>query len=401
MQKVSNDPQKRRIPSLLGFMAGFLLGLFLYACFFHPPASLYLPLSATLKRAGYELTGSSPLQYEKKYPPITLTISPSQGQLQKNQYLFEEEKGFISFFGVRYVSRTLLETALGLQIKSHLWGPSFHKPATDPFALSKHLSAPYIFHALGGCIRPQGEENEPTLLTHTNAKEALHSSYEAGCRLFEVDLIPTSDNHQVAVHNWKKEYGTVLSYQELREQGTPWGLTPLSVEELMQEMMMSPDLFLVLDMKGNSTPEKKLRSYRSLYDAAFQYAGASILDRIYPQIYEEEDYELVKSIYPWKGLIYSLYREPDKPLEDILRFLDGKDDILSITIPRARCKAEFIAGLHSSGRTVLTYTINDTEELYTWLNLGLDGFYTDVMSSEAYASLYGEGGRELFRYGKE
>lgn len=50
----------------------------------------------------------------------------------------------------------------------------------------------FIAHA-GGAV--QGK-------TYTNSLEALNASYKKGFRLFELDIIKTSDGEFVAAHNW-------------------------------------------------------------------------------------------------------------------------------------------------------------------------------------------------------
>ena len=56
---------------------------------------------------------------------------------------------------------------------------------------------------------------------YTNSLEALHLNYKRGFRIFELDIIETSDKKYVASHDWKS-WKTYTSYK---------GTTPVSLEE--------------------------------------------------------------------------------------------------------------------------------------------------------------------------
>ncbi len=73
-------------------------------------------------------------------------------------------------------------------------------------------------------------------LTYTNSLEALNLSYSKGCKLFELDIIETSDNKLVAAHDWKF-YKTITNYAGVVDD------TPLTEEE-----------FLSLKIYGEFTP---------------------------------------------------------------------------------------------------------------------------------------------------
>ena len=73
-------------------------------------------------------------------------------------------------------------------------------------------------------------------LFYTNCLEALDLSYSKGCKLFELDLITTSDGKIVAAHHWEY-YKTITGYSgEIND-------TPLSEKE-----------FLSLKIHGKYTP---------------------------------------------------------------------------------------------------------------------------------------------------
>ena len=63
-------------------------------------------------------------------------------------------------------------------------------------------------------------------INYTNCLEALDLSYSKGCKLFELDLIKTTDNKFVAAHHWE-HYKTITDYSGTMDD------TPLSEEEFL------------------------------------------------------------------------------------------------------------------------------------------------------------------------
>ena len=163
---------------------------------------------------------------------------------------------------------------------------------------------PIIAHALG----------EIDGHIYTNSKEAFLSSYEKGLRVLEVDLVFTNDDKLVARHYWS-EYTTselgvtpingkedeVLSYFEFKNMKIHGKYTPMSFKDVVRLMEKYPDAYIVIDSKEED--------YMKLYNEIIQTAkevDESILDRIIPQFYKEEMFE-IKELYPFKSTIFSLY----------------------------------------------------------------------------------------------
>jgi len=73
-------------------------------------------------------------------------------------------------------------------------------------------------------------------IVYTNCLEALDLSYSKGCKLFELDLINTSDNKLVAAHGWV-DFKTLVNYSGTIDN------TPLTEKE-----------FLSLKILGKYTP---------------------------------------------------------------------------------------------------------------------------------------------------
>ena len=101
---------------------------------------------------------------------------------------------------------------------------------------------------LVSCEKYEQEENDLTEVfiahaggkingyTYTNSLEALDLSYSMGCKMFELDIIETSDSVFVAAHHWSS-YKAISGYVGVMDE------TPLSEQE-----------FLLYNIYGMYTP---------------------------------------------------------------------------------------------------------------------------------------------------
>ena len=110
--------------------------------------------------------------------------------------------------------------------------------------IDSHDIKRFIAHA-GGAI---GED------TYTNSLEALNLNYKKGFRLFELDIIKSSDNIYVAAHNWKhwksmtgykgKLPPTRLAFKQKRINNK---YTPMDIYDINNWFEQHPDAILVTD----------------------------------------------------------------------------------------------------------------------------------------------------------
>ena len=103
---------------------------------------------------------------------------------------------------------------------------SYSKEDVKAEVEEKSFTDIFIAHA-GGAIED---------FIYTNSLEALNLSYSKGCKLFELDVIETSDEKLVAAHNWK-HYKSITSYS-----GT------------VDDAPLTEEQFLSLKIQGKFTP---------------------------------------------------------------------------------------------------------------------------------------------------
>ena len=391
-----NTHGKDRLARILLFLLGLLAGLGFCVGAVTSISSLqmkklgFVPLTPVMKAAGFEKGDSRGdiFSYLSTDPEIELRLSEDYHTLTKNGYRYDARGRFSSSLRTLYVEETFLEDVLGLQIERASFGRIKASPVFADLEEWGWEGIPFMAHAGGGVLRRDASGKWENL-TYTNTLEALQSGYGKGFRVFEIDLNLTSDGYLVAAHNWKNQYGGVKSLADFMEGGIWDGLTPMTLEDVMEQMQVNRDMILVLDLKSYQWTEKEIvEHYQTIHDAAILHGGWSTLNRIVPQIYQRSEYDLIKTVYDWKSVIYTLYRDKKIPEEDVLDFVADKDDLAIVTMPKSRVNAEFSAALHAAGKKTCVYTINDLDHLSEWLNQGIDWYVTDTMSPAGWNKMY-------------
>lgn len=350
----------------------------------------FVPFEEILKLDGYEkkgLIGDISVSYVKKSPEISIRLNRGLTELTKNEYTFSVESSVVKIDNLLYIKRKTLEGILDREISRDSKGQyklSEQEQAAHGW-VSKEL--PLIAHAGGGILEEKGS-GELVQRTYTNSREAFISSYDRGYRVIEMDFQLSTDGVLCGLHNWDK-YDGPLSSMEWSKQKINKRYTTLTLPDVLKEMTVNTDLYLVLDMKSYEWEDAKVvKQYQDIYEQALNLGGQQLVDRLIPQIYEQSEYALIKEVYDWKSIIYTLYRSDKIPDEDIISFVKGKEDICVVTVLKRRVSEDFCALLHDAGKIVYTHTINDIDGLYEYMNEGVDGFYTDTMTPAAYQARY-------------
>lgn len=239
-----------------------------------------------------------------------------------------------------------------------------------------------IAHAMGGV---NGHE-------YTNSQEAFVVNYEQGTRIFEVDLMLTTEGNVVARHEWKDDTSEELgqlwdvpsdrvgerwSHKEFMETPILGVYTPLDWDRVLDLMQQYPDAYILTDTKEFDTdmiPEQ----IKAIVDAT-SHRDPALLDRIIPQIYNRPMLEELVKIDTFKNMVYTLYASDDSDA-DILEFV--KETGVDIAMPMDRANKKFISSLKESGAMVFVHTINKEQDIRKMDKMGADGFITDFIAEE-------------------
>lgn len=239
-----------------------------------------------------------------------------------------------------------------------------------------------VAHAMGGI-------ND---YTYTNAKEAFIANYERGTRLFEVDLLLTTDDQLVARHEWTgnmskllgqlevlpaNKQGVVLDYEAFMDSPILNIYSPIDVEKLLDLMQNYPDAYIVTDTK-EMEPELIQKQFTLLTEAA-RKRDPALLDRIVPQIYNQSMLDDISKVYSFSEVLYTLYQSKDND-EQVIDFVERTG--VDITMPVSRATKSFVKKLKKAGARVYVHTVNEEDEIRELSRMGVDGFYTDFVSED-------------------
>ena len=222
--------------------------------------------------------------------------------------------------------------------------------------------------------------------SETNSKEALEQTYSRGQRVFEVDLILTSDGCLVARHDFaddsyytleqKKPENPVMDLETFLSTPIMGLYTPITIADIAKFMADHNDVFIVTDTKF--TDEETVRRQFELLCEAFEYD--SRLDRVIVQTYNMDMYDVVHEIYPFKNYIFTVYQLAERDYNAIGKFC-AERGIAVVTMPSSTADANVTALLHSYGLHLYVHTVNRITTMGTMLEYGLcDGFYSDYVT---------------------
>ncbi|ASA24424.1 phosphatidylinositol-specific phospholipase C/glycerophosphodiester phosphodiesterase family protein [Paenibacillus donghaensis] len=234
---------------------------------------------------------------------------------------------------------------------------------------------------------------------YSNSFDAFIANYEQGTRIFETDLLLSSDGQLVARHEWtanmskllgqldvlpEDRQGAVLGHQELMDTPILELFSPLDFAKILDLMVYYPDAYIVTDTK--ETDPALVKQQFELISAAASRRDPALLDRIVPQIYSQSMLEEIRKVYPFPHVIYTLYQSQDTD-EQVIAFAQTSG--VDITMPVSRATTTFVQKLKQTGARIYVHKLNNEQEIKKLYELGVDGFYTDFVSEEDFGHLPG------------
>lgn len=222
----------------------------------------------------------------------------------------------------------------------------------------------------------------------TNTSEAIIENYKLGHRVFEMDFNLTTDGRLVCVHDWPS-YSGPLSVEDFLKIKIADRFAATELKDVFELMMVHKDMYIVTDTKSfDYTEEEIAQQFRQFYQLA-EELDISLLDRVIPQIYDQKTYEILKKVYPFKSVIYTLYASPDND-DEVIDFVKDKDDIAVITMGAVRYSKNFYNELSYYNKHIYFFTLNSLEEIAAAKDKGVHGFYTDFVMPEDMETGFGE-----------
>lgn len=251
--------------------------------------------------------------------------------------------------------------------------PEQHTPYTFDYSWIEDTDG-YVAHAFG----------EVDGYTYTNSMEAFEANYARGHRVFEVDLDYTLDDYSVVLthdeESWRAERADVaddfpFTHDNFMNTPTNGLFTPVDLEGLIQIMDEHPDIYIVLDTHHFDRQSVIIMFSQIVSEA--QRVDPRILNRIVPQVYNEDMFWTVMQVYEFKSIIFTLYATEWTP-ESVYDFC-FRSGCRYVTLWDYLLTPEMLALWDTQGINVAVHTVNDQEAADAFFDMGVDMIYTDSL----------------------
>jgi hypothetical protein len=204
---------------------------------------------------------------------------------------------------------------------------------------------------------------------YTNSREALDLAYANGLRLFEIDLIATSDDHIVGAHDWgawqeatgsETTHPTHRQFKETPLFGKYQGLDLADLDRWFTER---PDAYLVTD---------KITDFPRLLEK-FPHAS-----RLIVEVFSVDDYHraIAQGIrYPMLSLIPALANDGEEKVRELLETEPVK--FVAIPTKAIRRQSRLLRRLRRNAACVYAFTSSDAGFLEPNFRTSIFGVYAD------------------------
>lgn len=231
-------------------------------------------------------------------------------------------------------------------------------------------------------------------MVKTNTLDAMRESYRKGYKVFEVDLLSTSDNQLVATPGFYEylsfRYGKPIpedkpspTWEEFMNFHPNATLNPIDFKTIVRIMSANKDIYLVTDTKMTDFTQVQ-KQFKEIVSVCNEI-DYSVLNRIIPQIYNEQMYDAVKSQHNFKSIIYTLYQTQSDNAQALAFAMEKGINV--VTMPPERINPVDMATYNSYGIKVYTHTINSLPEIKKYKDMGVYGFYTDFVTPQELETL--------------
>lgn len=225
-----------------------------------------------------------------------------------------------------------------------------------------------------------------TYASVTNTREAFEQSYGRGLRLFEVDLLFTTDGKLVAKHGWDNtmfgtkfsdKSGQSLTYKEVMSHPVYGKFHSIDTQGLISFLEKHPDAFLITDAKP-SDDSNVYKVHQAIINEAKKMNNEHVLQRIIPQIYATNQYKNIKAMYPFPQILLTLYAARESE-EKIQKFIENEPELLGIVISDEifKQRKKLVNAAQAKNKKVFVHTIDNIERLKWYQKQGIDGVYTN------------------------
>ncbi|MGM9859027.1 MAG: glycerophosphodiester phosphodiesterase family protein [Bacilli bacterium] len=213
--------------------------------------------------------------------------------------------------------------------------------------------------------------------TYLNAMEPFEYFYNKGFRYFEYDLKLSNDGRLIGTHSW--DYLEVesddISYDEFKGLKLSNGMTPINEEWIIDTLSEYNDVKFVIDSKMDIT-EKDAEVLIRL-DIVCKENNIDVQNRILPEIFSVEMWDLLKDVTSYNQCIFSHYKV-NYSVKQILEYFSSSRFIaIGMDFNTSSYFKKAIPKFHKNEKKVFFFTPETYEEVEECASLGADGIYID------------------------
>lgn len=217
---------------------------------------------------------------------------------------------------------------------------------------------------------------------YSNSLDAFKKNYELGQRVFEVDFDITNDYQTVCSHDeefWRYnaeiDEDIEFTYENFMNSLIYKRYKPLDYKGIIDLLNEYKDIYIITDTKYFDKDSVYLQ-FSQLVNYANE-VNPEVLDRLVPQIYNEEMFTYVMNIHKFDSIIYTLYQTTWTEKE-VAQFC-VETGIKYVTINEMYLNEDLANYWNAYGINIAVHTINDVEQAKDFINMGVKIIYTDVI----------------------
>lgn len=221
--------------------------------------------------------------------------------------------------------------------------------------------------------------------TYLNSIDGFYQTYAKGYRVFEMDLLLTKDNILVGKHQWgwklsdpTTKKGDPVSYQKFKGTKIYGKYTPTSLLDMFYVMDRYKDFYLMTDSKNDEIADVK-KDFTILVQTAKNAKKEYLLDRMIIQIYNQQMFQTIKQIYPFKHFVYTTYKQRDAAFYKMVKFCKT-NGIEAICSPQNDINDYRMEILQKEGIYAYTHSVNSSYLAKEYMKLGIYGVYSDFLT---------------------
>ena len=215
-------------------------------------------------------------------------------------------------------------------------------------------------------------------ISYTNSKEAFLNGYKNGLRVFEIDLELTSDDKLVLIHDWNN-YKYIPSSKEFLKQKIRDKYTALSIEDVLLLLKIYPDIWIISDSKYIQK-ELIIKEFKYLVESAKKLNLVKELERFVIQLYYQDMYSIVESVYHFNNYLYTMYVNWEYNLNHFEEICEwGKDKLRGIVLSKEFYNVNLLKIVNKYNLDLYLHTVNDVFEAKKYFKDGVRGIYSDFI----------------------